>query len=388
MERLRAIQTVPGPWLPATETWLYNQIRHLPDRIEPHVLCHGTVNLEQFTVDHVHSFDNAPPWRQRWDTTLRRLRVRPHLGYLAAHARRLQPAIVHSHFGPTGWQHRRLARRLRAKHVVTFYGLDVRHLPETYPAWRRRYRRMFTSVNAVLCEGAFMARQIVELGCPASKVWVHHLGVDTAAIPFTPRPWAPDTPLAILIAGSFREKKGIPIALEAAARLRRERPVAVTLVGDAGDDPRSVREKAAIERVLDETGLRDCVRTLGFQPHATLLEEARRHHVFLAPSQTAADGDTEGGAPVAIIEMMAAGLLVVSTRHCDIPGVVRDGITGHLASERDVDGLVACLRHVAGAPERWETMRRQARSHVEREFDAARQGERLADLYQSLARAA
>ena len=64
-----------------------------------------------------------------------------------------------------------------------------------------------------------------------------------------------------------------------------------------------------------------------------------KHDVFLAPSVTASNGDTEGGAPVAIIEMAASGMPIVSTRHCDIPSVVLDGVTGLLAAERDSEGL-------------------------------------------------
>jgi len=74
---------------------------------------------------------------------------------------------------------------------------------------------------------------------------------------------------------------------------------------------------------------------LGFQPHAILFEEAYKNHIFLSPSVTALDGDTEGGAPVTIIEMAATGMPIISTKHCDIPEVIKDGVTGFLANERD-----------------------------------------------------
>ena len=44
------------------------------------------------------------------------------------------------------------------------------------------------------------------------------------------------------------------------------------------------------------------------------------------------------------VKMCASGMAIVSTRHCDIPGVVKDGITGWLADEHDVEGLVRHLR--------------------------------------------
>jgi colanic acid/amylovoran biosynthesis glycosyltransferase len=117
------------------------------------------------------------------------------------------------------------------------------------------------------------------------------------------------------------------------------------------------------------------------------MEEARRHHVFLSPSVVAADGDTEGGAPVSLIEMSASGMMIVSTTHCDIPGVILDGQTGLLAPERDVDALVDHLHWIVSHPERWLDMQRAGRAHMEAEFDARRQGERLAAIYRELAAA-
>ncbi len=117
------------------------------------------------------------------------------------------------------------------------------------------------------------------------------------------------------------------------------------------------------------------------------MEEARRHHVFVAPSVTAGDGDTEGGAPVSLIEMSASGMMIASSTHCDIPGVIVDGRTGFLSPERDVDALTANLRRIVTERDAWPAMQAAGRAHIEAEFDARRQGERLAAIYHEIARA-
>ena len=150
---------------------------------------------------------------------------------------------------------------------------------------------------------------------------------------------------------------------------------------------RTIREKEKILAAIHQGGLADCTRMPGYQPHRVVMEEARRHYVFLSPSVTAADGDTEGGAPVSIIEMSASGMMIVSTKHCDIPGVILDGKTGLLAPENDVDTLVEHLQWIVAHPERWLEMQRAGRSHMEAEFDARLQGERLAAVYRELAAA-
>lgn len=282
-----------------------------------------------------------------------------------------------------------VAKKAGLKHIVTFYGLDVNYLPKLNHRWYERYNAMFKQVDRILCEGPYMAQCVIDLGCPEQKVRVHHLGINVDEIlfrprMFRPRMFRPGGPLRVLIASSFREKKGIPYGIEALGRLQHDIPVEITLIGDASSEPRSQAEKQKILATIEKYKLRDKIRMLGYQPHTVLFEEAYNHHVFLSPSVTASDGDTEGGAPVTIIEMLATGMPVVSTKHCDIPGIIKHGITGLLAEERDVDGLVRHLKWLIDHPEQWHDMAESGRRHVEAEFNARVQGERLAAIYKEL----
>jgi colanic acid/amylovoran biosynthesis glycosyltransferase len=371
-------------WLAQTETWLHNQIRHLPKDVEAHVVCESTQNIDQFPVPYLHSLAREPAIRRLWDKGLRRLHVRRHLGLVVRVARRERCGVLHSHFGNVGWANLGAARAARLRHVVTFYGLDVNFLPMHDPRWRVRYRELFNSADRILCEGAHMASCIAALGCAAAKIQVHRLGIDLERVRYVPRRRSAGEPLRILIAAAFREKKGIPYALEAVARMSQGVPVEVALIGDADGSERSQREKTKILDVISRSGLGSRVRLLGYQTHSVLMEEAYRAHVFLAPSVTASDGDTEGGAPVSLIEMAASGMPVVSTRHCDIPGVIHHQVSGLLAEERNADEIAAHLDWLAEHPERWDPMVEEARRHVEAEFNAVTQGLRLAQIYRNL----
>lgn len=368
-------------WLPQTQTWIYNQVHHLPDRVENHVVCEASENLDQFWLPNIHSLSEMPRWRYHWDKGLRRLRLRRHSGFLVEQARRHRAQVLHSHFGHQGWRDSKAAEQAGTKHVVTFYGQDLSYRPRQDPRWRERYSALFERIDCVLCEGPHMARSVIGLGCPEDKVSVHHLGVRVDEIAFKPREWKRSEPLRVLIASSFQEKKGIPYALEALGRLQHEMDLEITIVGDATGKARSQAEKQKILATIERHGLERKVRMRGFQPHAVMLDEAYGHHLFLSPSVTASDGDTEGGAPVSIIEMAATGMPVVSTTHCDIPEVVHHGLTGLLADERDVDSLVDNIRWLLDNPDRWYDMSLSGREHVEAEFDAGTQGERLMDVY-------
>jgi colanic acid/amylovoran biosynthesis glycosyltransferase len=255
-------------------------------------------------------------------------------------------------------------------------------LPKMYPLWRVRYRELFAHVDRVLVEGPFMARTAEALGCPTAKLRVHRLGVALDDIPYRPRRRSRGEPLRILIAAAFREKKGIPYALAAIGRVHRVGvPVAVTIIGDTPATPEAGDDKARILATIAEYDLGGVVRMLGFQPYARLLEEAAAHHVFMSPSVTAESGDTEGGAPIGLIEMAASGMPVVSTYHCDIPQVLADRETGLLARERDVDGLVEALHWLVDHPDEWARMTSAARAHVAEKFDVRTQARALAAIY-------
>lgn len=370
-------------WLPLTENWIYNQIVELPPSIRSRVVCERCVNKGQFIVPGIHCLADSPFPVRWWNLCLRRLGLRHYLGFLNRALRNEKAAILHSHFGHYGWANMNAVPQ-GVKHVVTFYGLDVNYLPTADERWKFRYRQLFNRVDRILCEGPHMAHCIVGLGCPREKVLIHHLGVRTDRIPFRPRSYVTGEPLRVLIAASFREKKGITYALEALERIAAEIKLEVTLIGDAGNDARSKEEKQKILHIIQRNGLGPKLRMLGYQPYDVLMEEAYRHHVFLSPSVTGGDGDTEGGAPVSIIDMLASGMLVVSTNHCDIPAIVKHDHWGLLAAERDVEGLASHLKWLVDNPGHWHDMLVEGRAHVEREFNAEVQGSRLGEIYREL----
>ena len=115
-----------------------------------------------------------------------------------------------------------------------------------------------------------------------------------------------------------------------------------------------------------------------------MIGEAFKHHIFLSPSVTSADGDSEGGAPVTIIEMAASGMPVVSSEHCDIPEIIIDEKTGLLAPERDAETLSKHLVWLAENPNEWINLTSAARKHIDENYNAVIQGKKLADIYQSM----
>ena len=353
------------------------------DQTSSVVLARQLIEPEQFPWHTVYAPGIVDRFRLK---VALKLELRWHPACYHAAIQKHQPAILHSHFGNVGWYDLPLASIYGLKHVVTFYGADMSLLPARKPIWRERYQELFAHAALFLCEGPHMARKLVELGCPEVKVQVQRLGVLTEQIGYIPRKLEENEPLRILVAGTFREKKGIPDALEAIGRLHQAGfAIQATVIGDSRGFPQDEIEKRKILALIEKYRLQPITRMLGYQSHANLMAEAYQHHVFLSPSVTASDGDTEGGAPVVIIEMAASGMPVVSTRHCDIPQVILDGRTGWLADEHNITELVDHLRWLIEHPQQWKTRTDLGRKHIEANFDVRLQAASLGDIYQKLA---
>jgi colanic acid/amylovoran biosynthesis glycosyltransferase len=273
----------------------------------------------------------------------------------------------------------RLKERLEIPLVTTFYGADATQLPRD-PHWRESYQELFRAGELFLVEGSAMRRQLLELGCHESKVVVQRLGIPLDSFQFLPRQPDASGRIRVLMAATFRQKKGIPYALQAIERVRERYPnVEATLIGDtagkAGDDD----EKHKILPILSRLGR--AVNWIGLRSYDEYITALKEHHIFLSPSLTADDGDSEGGAPVSLIEAQATGMPIVSTRHADIPEIVLDGRSGLLSPERDLDALVSNLERLVANPDLWADMGRAGREHVEANHDVRTQVVKLESIY-------
>ena len=269
--------------------------------------------------------------------------------------------------------------RLQISLVTNFYGYDMApELPEEGPDWPRRRQELFNEGDLFLVEGPFMLRRLIDLGCPAEKVQIQRIAIKVREMPFRPRKPKTGGKVVILFAGRFYEKKGLRYALQAVRDVWRSGwSIEFRIIGDGPLAPQ-------VRAFVKEHGLQSCVRLLGFLNYQDYLQEMQEADIFLHPSVTAADGDSEGGAPTTILEAQALGMPVVSTYHADIPDVVVPGESALLVSERDSEGLAQALIHLLAHPERWEDMGRAGREHVEMYHDVDREVSVLEEKYFAL----
>ena len=160
-------------------------------------------------------------------------------------------------------------------------------------------------------------------------------------------------PVKILFVGADLGRKGGLLLLEAFRTLR-----------DLGVELHLVTR----ERLAEEPGL--SVYN-DMQPNSEPLKRLfAESDIFCLP--TLADC-----LPLVLCEAGAAGLPSVATNLAAVPEIVVEGETGLLVDAGDVGGLIQRLRTLVLAPELRGRMGRAARQHVEKHYDASRNGERI-----------
>lgn len=249
-------------------------------------------------------------------------------GYLKVF-RACQPDVVLAEFGPCAVRVLDACSRLRLPLIAHFHGgFDVgcydviRQHAVTYP-------RLFRNAAAVIAVSQTMRDDLIQLGAPPEKVHYVLYGVDPNEFSGADPAKAP--PLFIAV-GQFIDFKAPHLTLLAFAKVLRDCPTArLRMIGDGPLLP-MCRDLAKALRITHG------VAFLGKQPHDVVQRELRAARCFVQHSIIADSGNREG-TPVAILEACMTGLPIVSTRHQGIAEVVRNGETGYLVDEYDIDSM-------------------------------------------------
>jgi glycosyltransferase involved in cell wall biosynthesis len=206
----------------------------------------------------------------------------------------------------------------------------------------------------------------------ARKTSIIRCGVDTARFPLRAQPVRDGAALVACVAG-LRDYKGHRYLVDACARLR-ERGVSFRCVL-AGDGP----ERAALAKQIAALALGE-VELLGARPQDEVRELLARADVLVHPSVVTRAGMMDG-IPVALMEAMAVGCPVVSTRVSGIPELVRDGKTGLLVEQRDAAALADAIQRLIDDPALARRLGVAGRRAVLREFTLERNGAHLLERF-------
>ncbi len=155
---------------------------------------------------------------------------------------------------------------------------------------------------------------------------------------------------------NFRPVKRVIDVVQIFARVAREVPAHLLLVGDGPD-------RSQAEMLASELGICERVHFLGKQESVTELLPLA--DLMLMPSELESFG-------LAALEAMACRVPAISTRVGGVSELIDDGVTGFLFPVGDVEGMAQCAIRLLQDPERLEALGAAARQTAQDRFCSSR----------------
>jgi glycosyltransferase involved in cell wall biosynthesis len=221
---------------------------------------------------------------------------------------------------------------------------DIPRFVDPLPAWRRRLKAgLYRRCDLVLPlsdEAAAYARTVV----PADRIRPASWSIDCARF----RPGRREGPPRVIFVGRLVAGKGVITLIEAWQLLRRNHGMACELVL-VGDGPK----RPEIEARILAAGL-DGVRLAGHLDRDGVARELSRAHLLVLPT-------FRDLFSMAVLEAMAAGCAIVTTRFAGSAGLVARSGAGWLAEPDDPASLAQLLARILGDADELDRRGRAAR---------------------------
>lgn len=177
-----------------------------------------------------------------------------------------------------------------------------------------------------------------------------------------------DDEKVILFVGTLRPVKGIRYLIEAMRLIKdKNESTKLFLVGDG-------EEREYLKNLVKGLILEECVRFIGKLPNEKVPECMVASDVFVLPSLSE-------GFPVVILEAMASGLPIISTKVTGLLEIVKDGKNGILVESKSPDEIAEKVLLILGDDELREKISENNREEAKRySWDSA--VDKLEEIYQ------
>ena len=244
--------------------------------------------------------------------------------------------LIDAHyFYPDGVAAVMLGRAFGLPVTVTARGSDINVLPN-YALPRRLIRRAARQADGVIAVSSALAGKLAGLGVEQSRITVLRNGVDPKVFrpvtPFEPGEGPPPRPLAVSV-GNLVPLKGHDLVISALTDLP---GLTLWIVGGGP-------ERGRLEALARDLNVAGRVRFLGVVPHERMPEVYSAADVLVLASE-------REGWPNVLLEAMACGTRVVTTKVSDVSDLVNTPAAGNRVAERSAGRLAQAIREILTVP--------------------------------------
>lgn len=282
-------------------------------------------------------------------------------GFVAAHLLRNPVDAMHAHFASSATRVANLVHRMIGlSYSMTTHAKDIFH-QDVNPA---SLRRKINKARFVVTVSQFNKQYLQNLmGKTPGDIRCLYNGIDIER--FRPDPAIKRDPSLILGVGRLVEKKGFESLIHACRILNSwDVNFCCEIIGKGA-------LYHPLKQLIIDLELTEQVRLIGPRPQDGVRDAYRRASIFALPCVIAQDGNRDG-LPTVLLEAMACGLPVVSTRLTGVPEIVDHNENGFLVPPNSPQALARSLAILLTNPTQREQMGHAARQKVEKEFDVRR----------------
>ncbi|HEY0214478.1 MAG TPA: glycosyltransferase [Paenirhodobacter sp.] len=268
---------------------------------------------------------------------------------------------IHNHFADSSGSVTMLTAALAGiPFSMTMHGPALFYEPRWWRLDEKTARAAFVSCISHFCRSQAMYFSKPEYW---DKLKIVHCGVDPARYGRIEGPRGKH----VIFIGRLAAVKGLPLLVEAFARVQAKHPDArLSIVGDGPE------RKPAEARVAG-LGITDTVTFHGYQSSDEVADLLARSDVMVLPSFAE-------GVPVVLMEAMASGLPVIASRVAGVQELIEDGVSGYAVAPGDIDSLSERLDTLLSDPDLCARMGVAGRAKVMAEFDQAAEARWLASI--------
>lgn len=266
--------------------------------------------------------------------------------------------LIHAHYAvphaTSAWMAKEMVGRPDFCVVTTLHGTDITLVGQD-PSYQSITQFSIQKSDGVTAVSEYLRRETVEhFDVTADRIDVIPNFVDLNLYKRDAHPChrsrLSETGESIIMhISNFRPVKRVDDAVRVFARIAREIPARLVLIGDGP-------ERGRVQQTAEEEGVAERVTFLGKQE--SVAEILACADLFLLPSATESFG-------LVALEAMSCGVPVVATNVGGLPEVIPAGEAGFLADIGDVDTMAQQGLSILRDRERWRTMSAAARTAAE-----------------------